>query len=94
MKMKVNGERITNAGLIVEVINATPTRVRTRIVDVFFPVHKRPYGTYQVDELRQDYLRDVLVGQEREFWKTGSRAGYAIGGNEIVVDWAYEGEVA
>ena len=87
--IKVNGEMITDAGKIVRVDSQTKTRVRGTVVDVFFPKHKTQNGYYQITGDRADYLRELIVGQEHRFWLAGSRAGYQIGGNERVVDWAH-----
>ena len=94
--IKVNGELITDAGKIVRVDSQTKTRVRGTVVDVFFPKHKRQYshGHYQITGNRADYLRELIIGQKHEFWLTGSRAGYQVGGNEQVVDWTHPREVA
>lgn len=90
--LKVNGEYITDAGIIVKVLDETKTRLRTEIVDVFFPVHETRYGKFQIDGSRAEYLRDLLIGQKREFWKAGTRFGYEVGGNRWIQDWAYDHE--
>lgn len=87
--MKVNGEYITDAGLIVRVINETATRIRTEVIDVHFPKHETRYGPYQITGGRADYLRELMVGQKREFWKSGTRSGYEVGGKFWIEDWAY-----
>jgi hypothetical protein len=92
--LKVNGERITDAGLILRVDSETKTRVRGTVVDVFFPVHETRWGTYQVTGGRADYLREILMGQKREFWSAGTRFGYEVGGMRWVSDWCFEQRVA
>ena len=85
--MKVNGKRITDAGLIGEVTHETRAKVRMVITDLFFPRHNKSHGSFQVDPERREHLRNVLIGQEREFWKTGPRAGFEVGGNRFVTEW-------
>ena len=87
--LKVNGERITDAGLIVRVDSETRTRTRGTVVDVFFPNHKTRWGEFQIAGGRADYLRELLVGQKREFWSGGTRFGYEVGGNRFVADWMH-----
>ena len=87
--IQINGEFITNAGMIGKVIHETPTRVHVEIVDVFFPVHQTRHGEYQIDQDRQDYLRELIVGQKRQYWFSGTRANMEVGGNTCVEDWVY-----
>ena len=58
--IKVNGEMITNPGMIVRVDSQTKARVRGTVVDVFFPKHKRQHGHYQITGDRADYLRKLI----------------------------------
>ena len=88
--LKVNGERITNAGLIVRVDRETKTRAFGTVVDVFIPVHRKPHGDFQIAGERAKFLRKLLVGQERCFWTSGTRWGHSVGGNEFIVDWAFQ----
>lgn len=85
--MKVNGELITEPGLIGDVIHETKAIVTMRITDLYFPMHRKPWRDYQVCKERQEYFREILIGQTRRFWKTGSRAGYEVGGNRFVSEW-------
>ena len=72
---------ITQAGLVLEVVKETKCRVSGRVVDLFFPVHDTArFGKYQISPESQTHLRERLVSHTREFWKTGSRAGYEVGG--------------
>jgi len=87
--LKIRGERITQAGLIAEVIKETPSRVTVEIKELFFPKHKTQTGTYQIDQNQHEYLRDLIIGQERVFWTKGTRAGFEIGGNRKIIDWNF-----
>ena len=87
--IKVIGNQITQAGILVEINHETRTRETGKIVGVYFPVHDTArFGKYQVCKDRQKYLIEHLIGQTRSFWKTGSRAGYEVGG-----DYWVEGEI-
>ncbi len=91
--LKVNGERITDAGLICKVLNETPFRLRTEVIGLFFPRHKKRWGHYQIGADEQAYLRNLIIGQKREFWQWGSRAGYEVGGNRVISNWFYRGRL-
>ena len=91
--IKVNGSRITDAGIIAKVIHETPTRVKVEVVYLFFPLHKKVGFNYQVDKDRQEFLRGRIIGQTLSFWKTGTRADFEVGGDRVVVNWdLLEGE--
>ena len=87
--IKINGELITQAGLIALIIHETPTRVTVEVTALFFPVHATRWGPSQVNADTQEYLRDLIIGQHHVFWKAGTRANFEVGGNRIVVDWDY-----
>ncbi len=89
--LKIKGELITDAGLLADIIRETPTRVTVKITELYFPIHKNRYesGTYQVNRGTQKYLRQLLIGQKRNFWKTGTRAGFEVGGKRYVEDWLF-----
>lgn len=91
--LKVNGERITDAGLILRVDGETKTRVRGTVVDVFFPQHQTRWSQFQITGGRAQYLRDLLVGQRREFWSAGTRFGFEVGGQRWVADWCHEHKI-
>lgn len=91
--LKVNGERITDAGLICKVLSETPFRFHTEVIGLFFPNHKTRRGRYQVGADEQVYLRKLIIGQKREFWSWGSRVGYEVGGNRCIDNWFYRGRL-
>lgn len=84
--LEAKGENITQAGLVLKVVGETKTRLRCEVIDLFFPVFDRPNGrTFQVEPERQAFMRERQIGQKREFWKTGSRAGFEVGGNHSLI---------
>lgn len=85
--IKVNGSRITDAGLIAKVIHETTTRVKVEVVHLFFPTHEKRGFSYRVDKDRQEFLRERIIGRTLSFWKTGTRANFEVGGDRVVVDW-------
>lgn len=86
--LKAKGAMITDAGLILKVESETATRIRTEIVGLFFPVHETRTGHFQVSAVQQEWLQDSLVGQKKEFWRAGSRAGMELcGRRQLVDDW-------
>jgi len=88
-KLKINAEFITRPGLIVKALSETKTRVRTEVIDVFFPVHQKRWGKFQIEAKDHKHWREFFVGQKREFWKSGSRFGFEVGGTFEVADWMH-----
>jgi len=84
-KIKLKGERITDAGLIVDVESEIKTKFNGKVVKLFFPVHVKSWGEYQVSEDRQEFLKEVIIGQSVSVWKTGTRAGFEVGSNRKVI---------
>jgi hypothetical protein len=93
--LKVNGQLITHAGLICKVLSETPTRFRVEVVGLFFPRHKTRWGFHRIDPAEQAYLRELIIGQKREFWSELSpwRSGYEVGGDYVISNWHYRGSL-
>jgi len=84
--VKIKGKRITQAGLIVEIVHETKTRIRVKVIALFFPKHIRLSGPpFQVDRDSREWLFERNIGRTLEFWKTGSRAGFEIGGDREII---------
>ena len=85
--LKVKGKLITHAGLILETVSETPTRMKAKVVDVFFPKHF-PSG-FQVAGERAEWIKERNMGRVLEFWKKGSRCNFEVGGDREVIDWNF-----
>lgn len=82
---------ITQPGLIGRIIKELPSRITVEITDVFFPVHSKSWGNVQIRKHNQAYSREFFTGQVHIFWKTGTRAGFEVGGNmRLLDDWDWE----
>ena len=85
--LMIKGKTITAAGLIAEVIHETKTRVKVKVVALFFPKHFTKSGTYQVGKDSREWLFERNIGRELEFWKMGTRADFEVGGDRKIIDW-------
>lgn len=89
--LKIKGKTMLDAGLIAKVVSETNAKVQVEIVELFFPIHLvKGDKTFRVGKDRRDWLKDRLVGQTREFWKTGTRMNMEVGGEHQVIDWNFE----
>jgi len=87
---KIKGARITNAGLYAKEISSTPKMVTVEITGTFFPFHTIPgQEPYRIGRAGREYLTELMVGQVRKFWTSGTRAGFEVGNNHQIIETWY-----
>jgi hypothetical protein len=84
-EVRATGGIITNGGLIGEIVHLTNSQMTIKITNMFFPVHQKPWGKTQVDERSQEHQKEVLIGQSRKFWLTGTRQFMEVGTSDMLV---------